>query len=55
MVLSSDCTALITQRKLDELNDEYDRNAAVVRVISQPLDPDTEPEVLCEKRIARGN
>jgi hypothetical protein len=54
MVLTSDCIALITHRKLAELNDEIDRNAIVVRVMSQPLDPDTEPVLMCEKRIARG-
>lgn len=53
MVLTSDCTALITQTKLDELNDEYDSNAIVVKMMSQPLDPETEPILLCEKKIAR--
>ena len=55
MVLTSDCTALITQTKLDELNDEYDSNSVVVRVESRPLDPETDPVLLCERKIAREN
>lgn len=53
MVLTSDCTALITNRRLEELNDEYDSNAVIVRVESQPLDPETDPVLLCERKIAR--
>jgi hypothetical protein len=53
MVLTSDCTALITRRKLDELNRNYDANAIVVSKTSHPLDPETDPVLLCEKKIAR--
>ena len=53
MVLTSKTTALITQTRLDEINDEYDRTAIKVEVWSTPIDPETEPELLCEKKIAR--
>lgn len=53
MVLTSECKALITRCDLDELNDDYDREAVIVQVYSQPIDPDTEPELLCERHIAR--
>jgi len=53
MVLSSENTALITQTKLDELNDDYDANATVIEVWSQPIDPETDPVLLCERKVAR--
>ena len=53
MVLTSECKALITRCDLDELNEEFDRNSVIVQVYSQPIDPDTEPELLCERHIAR--
>jgi len=55
MVLTSACTALITREKLDELNDDYDSNAVVVRVESRPIDPETDPVLICERKIAREN
>ncbi len=54
MVLSSKCRALTTQRDLDEENDAIEEAAIEVRVESRPFDPDTEPELLHESRIARG-
>ena len=53
MVLTSENTALITHCKLDELNDDYDSNAVVIKVMSQPIDPDTDPVLLCEWKVAR--
>lgn len=53
MVLTSENTALITRTKLDELNDDYDSNAVVITVRSQPIDPDTDPVLLCERKVAR--
>lgn len=53
MVLTSDCAALITQTKLDELNDDYDADATVIRIESRPIDPETDPVLLCERRVAR--
>ncbi len=53
MVLTSDNTALITQTKLDELNDDYDSTAIVIEEWSQPLDPETDSVLLCEHKIAR--
>lgn len=53
MVLSSENTALITRTKLDELNDDYESNAVIVRVESRPLDPETDSVLLCERKIAR--
>jgi hypothetical protein len=53
MVLTSENTALITQTKLDELNDDYDSAATVIEVWSQPIDPETDSVLLCEHKIAR--
>ena len=55
MVLTSENTALITHRKLDELNDDYNANAVVIKVMSQPIDPDADPVLLCERKVAREN
>ena len=53
MVLNSTNTALITQHRLDDLNDEIYDDAVVIRVMTNPLDQDTEPELVNEHRIRR--
>jgi hypothetical protein len=53
MVLTSENTALITGTKLDELNDDYDRDATQIEVWTQPIDPETDPVLLCERKVAR--
>jgi hypothetical protein len=53
MVLNSTNVALITQHRLDDLNDEIYDDAVVIRVMTNPLDQDTEPEEIAECRIRR--
>ena len=53
MVLSSVSGSLITQDQLDDINDDYERNAAVMEIMSRPIDPLTSPELLAEYRVAR--
>ena len=53
MVLNSTNEALITEKRLDDLNEEIHRAATVVRVMTNPFDPETEPELISEHRIRR--
>jgi ribosome-interacting GTPase 1 len=53
MVLNSTNVALITHHRLDDLNDEIYDDAVVIRVMTHPLDQDTDSEDICEHRIRR--
>ena len=53
VVLNSTNVALITEKRLDDLNDEIYDDAVVIRVMTNPLDQDTEPEEIAECRIRR--
>ena len=53
MVLNSTNAALITRARLDDLNDEIYDDAVVIRVMTNPIDQDTDSEEICEHRIRR--
>jgi len=53
VVLNSTNTALITQDRLDDLNDEIYDDAVVITISTHPLDQDTDSEDICEHRIRR--
>jgi hypothetical protein len=53
MVLTSDCIAITTHKRLEEANTTLNQNAIHIERKTNPLDPDTDPVLICERLIPR--